>query len=249
MTIHAKKISGEKTTLLLLHGWGQTSENLQPLAELLTSVSTPHLVDLPGFGQSSIPNDIWSAFDYADEMIRHLDQQNIGKISLLGHSFGGKVAMCMAIRYPERVNKLILLAPSGLRPRRTFPKKIRIQCITTTGKLIKSYDRLAGTNHFTKHFIPRFGSADYKNNEAMRPILVRSINEDLTHEITKIQCKTLILWGNKDKETPPEMGNRLHHLIPHSQLYPFPNHDHFLHQDVGAHLCATYILRFFMETQ
>lgn len=233
----------------MLHGWGQSQENLHPLAELLAPISQPHLIDLPGFGKSEPPPSVWSAFDYADEMIRYLDMQKIEKVSLLGHSFGGKVAMCIAIRYPQRVHRLILLAPSGLKPKRRISQKIRIKLIITVGKLLKSYDNISGSQHYGSHFIPRFGSSDYQNAGIMRPILVRSVNEDLSSDVQQIHCPTLILWGKNDTETPPEIGCRLHSLITGAKLVLFPYHGHHLFQDVGSHLCATYIRPFLQETK
>lgn len=245
MSLYSSYIKGNGPPLLMLHGWGQTHENLRPLAEHLASVSEPHLLDIPGFGKSEIPNSTWSAFDYADEMIRYLDSQNIEKVSLLGHSFGGKIAMCMAIRFPQRIDRLVLLSPSGLLRKRTIFQKIRFKSIYAAGKLIKCYDRMVGTAHYPNMFIPRYGSRDYKNAGEMRHILVRSVNEDLTTMIPQIQCSTLILWGGRDRETPDEMGHRLCRLIPNGKLVLFPYHGHEIFHDVGSHLCATYIRPFF----
>lgn len=238
--MNVTELKGNGPPLLMLHGWGQTHEALLPLGNLLVPVSQPYLFDLPGFGKSPIPNDVWNAFDYADHFIRYLDQQKIKRTSLLGHSFGGKISLCLASRYPERVDKLILLAPSGIPSKRTLKRKV----IRLAGKAIKTCDSLFGTSYFATQFSPRFGSADYKNAGAMRSILVRSVNEDLTPYLSKIQCPTLFLWGKKDLETPYEMGERYAALIPGARLVGFAHHDHYLAKDVGSHLCATHCIPF-----
>lgn len=118
-----RKIQGAPLPLLCLHGWGQTHYNLEGLAELLKCESSPVLFDLPGFGNSPAPPSVWSAVDYAKAFIQYMDDNNIEKASLLGHSFGGKIAMCTAINFPQRIHKLVLLAPSGISPRLSRKKK------------------------------------------------------------------------------------------------------------------------------
>jgi len=245
--MHTIELQGNGPPLLVLHGWGQSHEALTPLAELLTPAAKPYLVDLPGFGQSKIPENVWSAYDYADCMVRYLDMQQIDKFSVLGHSFGGKIAMCLAMRYPERVEKLVLVAASGVPPQRSLIRRLKMKSIVSAGKLLKSYDRIFGTQHFQQKYAPKFGSRDYKNAGNMRPILVKSVNEDLAPVLSQVKCKTLILWGENDPETPLESGKRLANLIPESTFCSFPYHDHQLFQDAGAHLCARYITPFLQE--
>ena len=85
---------------------GGSRSILLNLLESCSPHSQVHLIDLPGFGRSPAPEHAWSAFDYADRIIHYLDKKNIGQVDLAGHSFGGKVALCLAIRYPDRVRRL-----------------------------------------------------------------------------------------------------------------------------------------------
>jgi pimeloyl-ACP methyl ester carboxylesterase len=240
----SKQVQGNNRPLFVLHGWGQTHQNLEPLADLLKSKADPFLYDLPGFGKSPIPPDVWSTDDYAKRLIEEMDSKGIKQISVLGHSFGGKIAICLASRYPKRIKQLILLAPSGLRPALPFSKKIKSKGIRLAGKLIKTYDALFQTTHFADAFIPQYGSSDYRNAGAMRPILVKTVNEDLTDRLPSVRCPTLLLWGELDTATPPEIGVRMARLIPNCRYQLFPNHGHQLFEDVGAHLMASYILPF-----
>ncbi len=241
------EIKGNGPPLVMLHGWGQNLKALAPLGELLSPLASPYLFDLPGFGGSDAPPSVWSAKDYADFLVQSLEEKKIRRFSLLGHSFGGKVALSIALKYPERVEKLVLIAPSGLRAKRTFWKRLKIAAIIFSGKAVKAYDRMSGTKHFANSFAPKFGSRDYNNAGGMRDILVKSVNEDLTEELPKIQTRTLILWGEKDQETPLEAGLRFATLIPKARLIRFPYHDHELFQDVGAHLAATCVAPFLQE--
>ena len=245
--LHAEQISQKGFPLLMLHGWGQSSEALKSLGTLLSSKCQVHLADLPGFGRSSPPDEVWNSFQYAERFIKYLDEQNISQTDLLGHSFGGKVAMSLASRFPDRVRKLTLIAPSGLRRKRTWTEQCRYQAIRWSGKGIKAIDKLLRTNFFKQNFAPRFGSADYKQAGPMRSILVKSVNEDLSEHILMIKAPTLILWGEDDRETPLEMAKRLHRLISNSRLLVFPGKGHQLYHDAGSHLCAYHILPFLSE--
>jgi len=243
----SRQIKGSGQPIICLHGWAQTHKNIEPLAELLAGETTPHLIDLPGFGGSPQPPEAWSADNYADHLAAFMKEKGIEKASLLGHSFGGKVSLCFAEKYPDKIDRLILMAPSGLKPRLPFSKKIQRMGIRVSGRLLKTYDKAFGKTLFADHFIPRFGSRDYQNAGSMRQILVRSVNEDLTQRIRNIHCPTLLLWGRKDTETPVEIGERMHRLIQDSTLCIFPHHGHYLCDDVGAHLMADYILDFLRE--
>jgi pimeloyl-ACP methyl ester carboxylesterase len=242
--LYAEQLGNGGTPLLMLHGWSQSLQQLKPLGELLIASSQVHLVDLPGFGSSKAPDGVWSAFDYADRLIAYLDEHNIPQADLFGHSFGGKVAMCAAIRYPNRVRRLVLAAPSGLFRHRTLLQQCRFKMIKWSGKALKMLDRCCGSQLFSTYFVPRYGSKDYQQAGHMRSILVRSVNEDLSSEIGSIQASTLIIWGEQDSETPPEMAHRLQSLIPSSHLLLLPYKGHNLFHDVGAHLCAYHILPF-----
>lgn len=235
---------GKGQPLILLHGWGQDLTQMRYLGEKLARTHEVHLIDLPGFGKSPMPEGVWSSFDYAECVIGYLDEHQIKKADFAGHSFGGKVALSLAVKYPERIRNLVLMAPSGLRPLRSLKKACRIKLIIWGGKLAKWIDKCCSTQFFASIFIPRFGSADYKNAGAMRSILVRSVNEDLSSLLPQVTASTLILWGEKDTETPKEMAQRMHALLPCAQLLKFPHHGHDLCKDAGAHLCAFHIAPF-----
>lgn len=239
-----KRMQGNGPPLLMLHGWGQTHEALKSLADLLVPVVSPHIVDLPGFGRSPVPDAVWSAYDYAERLMQYADDSGLKTFAVLGHSFGGKVAMCLAIRYPERIKRLALLAPSGVPARKTLKKCLRMWAIKATATAVKQADACCKTDYFQAYFVPRFASKDYQNAGPMRPILVRSVREDLSPALPSIRCPSLLLWGEQDTETPLEAGRRIARLIPRAALHVFPQHGHFLFQECGAHLCATYLRPF-----
>ena len=230
--------------VIILHGWGCSIEQMRPLGELLSHKMQVHLIDLPGFGRSTTPEETWSSFDYAQRLVRYLKEKNILSAHLVGHSFGGKVAMSMAKDYPVTVSTLTLLASSGLKRSRSLKDKVRMKAIVLAGTLFKAIDNTCGSSLFETKIAQRYGSPDYRNAGPMRPILVKSVNEDLSETAKAIKQPTLLLWGENDVDTPPTMGRRFHELISGSTLYVFPGKNHHLYQEGGSSLCASYILPF-----
>lgn len=247
--LHIESIGkNSQPPLILLHGWNNNSDILRPLGTLLADKYHSLLIDLPGFGDSELPTEAWSAFDYADRIVAFMDEKGLSKVDLLGHSFGGKIAMSLAIRYPDRLGKLIIIGSAGLQRKRTLSQKLRAKSLVTAGKFIKLIDRSFNTTFYPDKFIPRFGSKDYKDvTGVLRAILVKSINEDYTSIVSKITAPTLIIYGEHDDVMPVEIGERLHKAIKGSKFYVFPEKPHHPFLDVGAHLCAHYIKRFLNE--
>jgi pimeloyl-ACP methyl ester carboxylesterase len=83
----------------------------------------------------------------------------------------------------------------------------------------------------------RFGSKDYQAAGPLRPILIRTVNEDLTESARSIACATLLVWGTDDTETPPWLARRYAELLgAKATLTLLPHKDHHLYTGTGAHL-------------
>jgi pimeloyl-ACP methyl ester carboxylesterase len=225
----------------MLHGWGQSKSDLLPLGELLSTVARVTVVDLPGFGESPRPEEVWGTGDYAECLINFLDSRNIESSILFGHSFGGRVALRCAGLHPQRVQSLVLMSAAGLPRRRSLKANLRLASIRLLRSVIRWTEPWFGPGMRT-WFVDRFGSRDYKAAGEMRAILVKTVNEDLTETAKQVRCPSLLLWGELDDETPLEIAVRYSRLLVDSRLVAMPRKDHFPYQGVGAHLCAYYIL-------
>lgn len=193
-----------KKTLVYLHGWGQNLEMMKPLAEPFQNQYQILLIDLPGFGGSEKPSFIWTISDYVDMIHTLLQELKIKEVLLVGHSFGGKIALCYASLYP--VEKLILLAS----PFRVNEKK----AASLKVKVLKFLKKIPGLHVFENWAKRHIGSVDYRNADPMmRKILVEHVNLDLQNEAKKIKCPTLIIWGTEDTEVPVEDAHVLESLI------------------------------------
>jgi pimeloyl-ACP methyl ester carboxylesterase len=228
--------------VVMLHGWGQNLQSLQPMGELLAYKDKVHIIDLPGFGKSAPPPEDWDTTQYADRICQYLDEQGIEKADLVGHSFGGRVSIRLTHKYPDRVRSITLINAGGLQRQRTFKQSLRSQWVRNMRNAFK-ISPIYRDELLTWHS-QKYGSRDYLNAGVLKGTFVKTVVEDVTEVAKQISAPVLLLWGEADTETPVEMGHRYHRLFPNSQLITIPNRDHFMFQAEGAHLCAYYVDKF-----
>lgn len=239
-------------SLILLHGWNHSLEMLRPLGNLLAVDFDVHLIDLPGFGKSSKPDKSqfdrpWGTADYAKAILEYLDSNNLKQVVLVGHSFGGKVSLYLASEVPERVKQLVLINSSGIPRKHGFYKRLKIYSVKTLRTVLKFLKNRFGVKLYDSWFIPRFASPDYKNAGPLLATFVKIVNEDLTERVKKIGAPALLIWGDKDTETPLEVGRRMQQLIAGSKLIELVGEDHVPFLGAGASRCAYYIKNFLTE--
>ena len=207
----------KKDALVFLPGWGQNIEMIEPIAKPFYDTNAVLIIDLPGFGKSEEPKKVWELNDYV-EMIHSLAiDLGLKNISLIGHSFGGKLSLMYALKY--KVKRLVLLASP-------YKKKIKKDSMKTKIlKKLKKVPVLSGVANVAKNFI---GSTDYKNaTPMMRDILVKHVNTDISKDVTKIKCPTLIIWGTEDSDVPYEDAQELESLIKDSGLVTYEGCTHY----------------------
>lgn len=209
--------NSEGKALVFLHGWGQNIEMMKGLANNFKKNYNILIVDLPGFGLSSEPTYSWSVYDYADAinaLVKHLKLKNV---SLIGHSFGGKVALVYASKY--EVDKLIVLASP-------FTKNVQeLSLKTKTLKLMMKVPVLKQIGNVMKKYI---GSTDYKNaTDMMRNVLVNTVNTDVSLDVKNINCPTLIIWGTNDTAVNISRAYELEKLIKDSAVIKFEGATHY----------------------
>ena len=203
--------------IIFLHGWGQNIEMMEPIANPFEDTHHLIIIDLPGFGLSDEPTSNWDLSNYV-EMINNLAQKlELKNITIIGHSFGGKLAIMYALKYS--VYKLVLLAS---------PFKQKITKVSTKVKILKTLKKIPGLKRFENFAKSHMGSTDYKNaSPIMRDILVKHVNTDLSKEVNQIKCPTLIIWGTKDDDVPYEDAKELESLIPDSGLVTYEGCTHY----------------------
>ena len=214
------KIVGEGPAILILHGWGRGSDSWVEVQEKLAKAGYRVVVpDLPGFGQSELPQTVWGVNDYVAFAGKFAEKLNLGTFVLMGHSFVGQVALKFAHMYPEKIEKLVLVAPAAIR-REPGQREIFIQRIAKTGGLALSF--LPGEvlrNFARKVFARIIGRSDYLEAQGIkREIMQKVLREDLSHLFSQISTKTLLIWGENDRPVPLEDGYFMEKHIPHARL-------------------------------
>ena len=203
---------GEGSPIVLLHGWGGTSLSMLGLANELSTKFRVIVPDLWGFGGSQPPNENSNIFNYASLTKDLLNALNLEKVVVVGHSLGGRIALILASTYHELVEKLVLIDSAGLKPKFSIIKYWKI-------KRYKRVKQKVENGTMPAYKLQNYGSADYKElSEPLKSIFVRVVNQDLSNLLDKIETKTLILWGKKDKDTPRYMAKLLHKNIKCSKL-------------------------------
>lgn len=223
-------LSGEAgNPVLLLHGWGGSVESWRPVFDELAKSNLVVAVDLPGHGESDTPLSPWGVSDYASCMLQVMEYLGLEKPCVIGHSFGGKVAIQMAALYPDCFSKMILVNSAGVNPSRP-PKYYLKVVLAKTGKLLARY--LGKLGRVARDSIyKRIGSKDYVSAGPLRATFVKIVNEDLTKLLPQVKLPTLLIWGKDDKDTPLSSGEVMSRLIPNASLVVFDYAGHFAYLD------------------
>lgn len=201
--------------LVLLHGWGQNIEMMMPLSDNLPNFHTT-ILDFPGFGESEEPKNSFTIYDYVEILEELLESLNIHKPIIMGHSFGGRVAILYAAR--NSVEKLVLFGAPCIRHERKSIKE----------NMFKNIKKLPGMKKISEYAKKYIGSEDYRNaSPVMRETLVNVINEDLSNYAKKIQCPTLLIWGTNDTAAPIEEAKELESLLVDGALIELPGLSHY----------------------
>ncbi|WP_200873593.1 alpha/beta fold hydrolase [Candidatus Magnetobacterium casense] len=211
--------------MLLLHGWASNLDSFVSVQKYLSSRFKVYAIDFPGFGKSGEPKEIWNTEDYCTFLEAFMEKMNIVRPIIIGHSFGGRVAIRLAVK--KKADKLILIDSAGIRPKRTAKYYFKVYSY----KLAK---------YILKHLSPRLlakykasvGSKDYINaSPMMKQILIKVVNEDLTKLLPEITIPSLLIWGENDMETPLYQAHVMNKLIPDSGLVILKGAGHFSHID------------------
>ena len=203
------EVTGRGKDLIILHGWGGSLNEWEKVVESLSLRFRVWRLDFPGFGGSPRPLDSWGVYEYANLVQQFLQVNNIKKPIILGHSFGGRVAILL------KAEKLILVDAAG-QEFKTLKAKIF--------GLAADYLRWLPQN--IKNI---FGSPDYRSAGNMRKIFVKVVNQDLSKEMAKVTCPTLIIWGEKDMVLPISQAKIIKKTVVGSILRVVWGADHWPH--------------------
>lgn len=229
MRVRCRRL-GSGYPMIVLHGWGSSVERWADVQRLLArSGCATYAIDLPGFGGSDAPPKAWSVDDYATLVREFVDHQGLSHFALVGHSFGGRIAIKLAQIETGGIDLLILTGSAGLRHEPTLKQRAML----VGARFGKAAARLPlicvleAPLRRLLYFIA--GERDYyRARGVMRATMVRVIDEDLRPALGRISVPTLLIWGEADRATPLQDGVEMHHLITGSRLEVVPGGTHLL---------------------
>lgn len=229
-TVSYMDTNTDKPVILFLHGWGAPVSTYSLLLDYLSQRFRVVAPDLPGFGGSDQPDTPWSVDDYVDFVIDFAQTLHLQKVILMCHSFGGRISIKLLNRknLPFTVEKAVFIDAAGIRPKRGVQYYTKVYSFKLMKKLaqVPAVTKLCPA--LEQKVKNRSGSADYRNaSPMMRQVMVRCIEEDLTHLLPGISVPTLLIWGERDTATPLSDGQTMEKLIPDAGLVTLQGAGHF----------------------
>jgi pimeloyl-ACP methyl ester carboxylesterase len=221
--------AGFGADVLVLHGWGARIESVAPIVTGLSRVARVTAVDLPGFGETAGPPEPWGVGEYAQWVLALIDQLELGSVGIVGHSFGGRIAIHIGANQPERVTRLLLVDAAGVRPKRTARYYAKVYSAKTVKHLAPHLGPVG--RRMQQRIAARVASSDYASAGSLRPTFVKVVNEDLSSLLPQIKAPTLLIWGENDDSTPVSDGRKMERLIDDAALIVFEGAGHYAYLD------------------
>ena len=219
--------SDDSLSIIFLHGWGQSHNTFDYVIEKIKESGIKYNiynVDFLGFGLSDEPNKAIGVDDYSNHLHQLIKEEKIDKVILVGHSFGGRVAIKYASSF--NVEGIVLVNAAGICHHNfKYYSKLYLYKIKKLMVYVfnnKNYDS----------FIRKNGSRDYNMlSYNMRGTFKKVVKEDLKKEMKMIKCKTLVIGSVFDKEVPLNDSKTMNNLINGSEMKVFYRGGHFSYID------------------
>lgn len=236
--------------LILMHGLGSYLRAWDKNISALKNDFRVIAIDLPGYGKSSKALHEGTPEFYAGVVNKLMDVLNIKKANIGGHSMGGQAAIAMALKYPERVKRLILAAPAGIEEFTEGQKEWFREVMTVQGVKLTPVNQLRANVYANFYNMPEEAEFMITDRIALRGAeqfenycytVVKSVNgmvdQPVAHLLKNITQPTLLVFGEKDNLIPnpylnpgftKDIGKKGNELIPNSELVMIPECGHFV---------------------
>ncbi len=251
VNLHYKE-TGKGDPVLLLHGLGASSYAWRFVTPELAKTHRIIALDLKGFGKSDKPrDDKYSLFDQADLVDKFIDKHKLRRLTLVGHSFGGGVALALAIKDQERrkprLKKLILI--DSISYKQKIPWGIalmRTPIISDLGiALIPPETQMKIALQFAYHDnskipveAPREYAKQISSPEGKYALLRTAAQlmpeniEEFTKKYSDLKVKTLLIWCKRDGIVPVAYGKRLYNNLPNARMHILPECVHLPQEEL-----------------
>lgn len=239
--------------MLLVHGIAGSCNTFQPVLEVLAERHQVIAPDLLGHGQSGKPRGDYSLGAHASGLRDLLEMLQIPSATIVGHSLGGGVAMQMAYQFPERCERLVLVASGGLGPEVTPLLRAATLPGTDLALSLATSDRAKGVYRKLLSPFSRFNVAASPNLahilEHIACLQDRDARHAFIHTVRAVmdlrgqridarnrlylanEIPMMFVWGRRDRFIPVKHGLEAHDMLPKSRLEIFDEAGHFPHRD------------------
>jgi len=222
------RIGKGRYVAVLLHGWGSNRKSMGAVAKELSSKYTVISIDVPGFGESERPSEVWGLGEYASWLSACLEKLNVAPHILVGHSNGGAIAI-KAVSLGLAVDNLILIGASGIR-NREYGKKLFYKTVAKTGKAATAVLPKSVRTRIRGKWYGAIGSELY-DSAGMEKFFKKVTSEDLLIDSAMLGVPTLLIYGSEDRATPPLYGRLYHESIEDSTLSIVEGAGHYVFVD------------------
>ncbi len=216
--------------ILFLHGWGSNFSTFDGLTDILKSKYRVIRVDLPGFGKTEAPEKDWDLSSYAKFVREFIKKIEIKPKAIIGHSFGGRVAVKGVSEGIFNCSKLVLISSAGIEERGIFLKVV-MKGLAKIMKCILYIPPFVFWRKKIRKKIYKMIGSDYDDAGEMKGMFARIISEDLSPVAKNINFPVLLIWGEEDRQTPLKQGEKFSRLIKNSRLEVIKNAGHFIHRE------------------
>lgn len=237
--IHYRE-AGQGEPLVMLHGTGPGADAWSNFRQNVDALGRRHrllLVDFPRFGGSEMAVIPGPRLDVLSGVLRDvLDALEIGRTDIAGNSMGAQVALKLTVDSPERVGRLVLVAPAPF-PRSTFspmPTELVRQIAgfyKGDGPTRAKMRRLMETLVFDPNLVTD-EAVEERYAAASRPAVVEANrgphweHQSLEHELHLVKARTLLVWGQEDRASPIDHAFTMLRLMPDAELHVLPRCGH-----------------------
>lgn len=213
---------GDLPVVVFLHGWLDQKSTWRVLIDKLRSQYRCIALDLPNFGASGFTEDCVSPLNYAEYTQLFLRKLGVEEYTLVGHSMGGQIAIYGVGASILQPRKLILLASAGVRQNDAGKKLLLRQ----SSKIIRKFV----PEDLKRKLYKQIGS-DYDPNlyPILKKVIIHMLDTDVQPQAREITAQTMLIYGSKDRDTPPAYGRTLHQHIHGSSYNEIADAAHMLH--------------------
>jgi pimeloyl-ACP methyl ester carboxylesterase len=231
----------EAPTVLALHGWQRTHHDFEAALDPGRHGGGPSVtaLDLFGFGATPAPPETWGSPEYAARLVPLFEEPGVlaDRIVLVGHSFGGRVAVHLATLVPDRIERVVLTGVPLLhrQGRRSRP--------AVAYRVARRLHRMGMVGEARMDVLRnKYGSPDYRAAQGvMRGVFVRMLDERYVDQMAAIDHPVDLLWGESDTEVPLEVAVRAQEMFPSACLRTLPGIGHLTPTEAPESLRAVVV--------